>query len=451
MYIDVKRQCKRLRKVIFAGVVALCGVGAAHAQPLIIPDTGGYDQLDGGGSSTSQKDLSGVFVDGNMFGFAWDETDLSGNNSSDTCTFFQAPDTTVHAVCYSVQFEPDGSITPGFPSFFVEHCVANNGSSTYGNSKCTGNNPTSSDYTASCDAPILVTSYFGAEDDDDDLQAKCTITGLGGNDAAELQLINTCTKPSASPSSVSSDCIFDPNEPDPGFLKLEKVIVDGTAVPTDFTLTATGPNTLTGDGSTVVTPVIAGDYTLTESSTLLDDNSYELVDIMCTTAGGVDVPVDSAGMFALPSLTEVTCVYSNQVAFTEAPDIAINKTPDTSTVEPGADVEFTLAVTVGTGNVAINNVVVTDNQCDSAPALQSGDNGDGVLDITETWIYTCTVSDINADFTNTATATGTSPGGTGVNASDTAAVSVLLNPSITVAKSSTTTELSAPGQLTAIW
>ncbi|MET0829113.1 MAG: collagen-binding domain-containing protein, partial [Microbacterium sp.] len=61
--------------------------------------------------------------------------------------------------------------------------------------------------------------------------------------------------------------------PDPptGTLTLEKVVVNdgGTAVPADWTLTATGPATITGAGnSAAVTEqtVPAGDYTLSESN-----------------------------------------------------------------------------------------------------------------------------------------------------------------------------------------
>lgn len=148
------------------------------------------------------------------------------------------------SVCYSVQFEPDGTITNGFPQYEIYSCE-----DTYDGAqqKCTGNNPVSTEYAVTCGEPVVVPSYF-TPDDQDDLQADCRVTNTDGSTATDLLLLNTCTKTSASPSSNSNDCLFSDAV---GFLQLEKVVVDGDATGADFTLTAGTLSRNGPDGSAV--------------------------------------------------------------------------------------------------------------------------------------------------------------------------------------------------------
>jgi PKD repeat protein len=64
--------------------------------------------------------------------------------------------------------------------------------------------------------------------------------------------------------------------------------------------------------------------------------------------------------------------------------IDIEKTPETQTVVSGEDAHFTLTVS-NPGDVELSNVVVTDAQCDVLTG-PSGDDGDGVLQTSETWV-----------------------------------------------------------------
>ena len=226
----------------------LPGAEAAHITPVTVLDTGGLDQVDTGGGA--QFDITGATVGHGEFGFAWDETDLTGNNSSDTCTYFLEPDGSVTAVCYSVQFEDDGTVTSGFPVSYVLACTE----AQYSNGKCTGNTPISTEYSATCTAPSLVDPYFGDADDDQDLEASCVINELTG-DVDGLLLLNTCSKASASQSSLSNDCLFSEI---PAFLQLTKVVTNNTTPATDFTLTATGTDTISGAGETQLIPVTPG-------------------------------------------------------------------------------------------------------------------------------------------------------------------------------------------------
>jgi uncharacterized repeat protein (TIGR01451 family) len=61
-----------------------------------------------------------------------------------------------------------------------------------------------------------------------------------------------------------------------------------------------------------------------------------------------------------------------------------------ATAEVGDTITYTFTVTLTAGSPPISGVVVTDPICDSPPTLQSGDDGDGVLEQGETWIFTCT-------------------------------------------------------------
>ncbi|CAN5697113.1 hypothetical protein BH23PLA1_BH23PLA1_32940 [soil metagenome] len=64
-----------------------------------------------------------------------------------------------------------------------------------------------------------------------------------------------------------------------------------------------------------------------------------------------------------------------------------------------------------TGNVPLSGVVVTDDQ-GFAPLFVSGDtNGNGLLDLTETWTYTATIPATAGQYTNIGEVQGTSPTG----------------------------------------
>jgi uncharacterized repeat protein (TIGR01451 family) len=108
------------------------------------------------------------------------------------------------------------------------------------------------------------------------------------------------------------------------------------------------------------------------------------------------------------------------------PAIDIAKTPDTQTIVSGSTATFTLAVT-NTGDVSLTNVTVSDalapNCARTFATLTAG----------QKQTYTCTRANVTADFTNSATATGTPPVGSAVSDTDTALVDVI-HPAIDIAK-----------------
>jgi uncharacterized repeat protein (TIGR01451 family) len=106
-----------------------------------------------------------------------------------------------------------------------------------------------------------------------------------------------------------------------------------------------------------------------------------------------------------------------------SPAISITKNPKSQSIASGAAANFTITVT-NTGNVTLTNVTVSDaltpgcnESSTTIPALASMAPGASVT-------YNCSLANVTASFTNSATATGTPPSGPNVSATDTAPVTV---------------------------
>ncbi|MCK9361154.1 ice-binding family protein [Patescibacteria group bacterium] len=104
------------------------------------------------------------------------------------------------------------------------------------------------------------------------------------------------------------------------------------------------------------------------------------------------------------------------------PLINIVKTPAPLTLPfSGGSVVYSYVVT-NPGTVALSNVTVTDNRCSNVTRVSGDVNNDSLLQVSETWRYTCT-SNIPATTVNTAIATGQANGLTAV---DTALATVVV-------------------------
>src|SRR5205814_1824476 len=152
--------------------------------------------------------------------------------------------------------------------------------------------------------------------------------------------------------------------------------VTETPVPTDWTLDGylvkADPN-----GTATCSPTEPG-YTGTSASITADTNNY------------------------------LVCIKNHYTApFVPAPAIDTQKGPDPQTIVKGDTATFTITVT-NTGNVTLTNVTVTDAL---APGCASSI---GTMLAGAVVTYPCTVTNVQAGFTNSATATGTPPTGPNV-------------------------------------
>ncbi|MGI9648781.1 MAG: SdrD B-like domain-containing protein [Acidimicrobiia bacterium] len=175
------------------------------------------------------------------------------------------------------------------------------------------------------------------------------------------------------------------------------------------------------DGRTTVTDVDgfyqfaaeAGSYTVT-----VDEADPDFPASALLTVGANPAP---ASIAAGETLTTVDFGY-----IIAGPGILLEKDPASQTVLTGSDVDFSITVT-NVGNVALTGVTVVD------PLVPDCDLSPTVLAPGATTSYTCTAAAVGADFTNTATATGTPPIGPDVTSVDTASVDVV-DPAITISK-----------------
>ncbi len=152
-------------------------------------------------------------------------------------------------------------------------------------------------------------------------------------------------------------------------------------------------------------------------------------------------PVRSGQVFVNP-FTALTASWTLTISAAESDYDAI-----------GDVLHYTIRID-NTGDLPISNIIVTLTGADAGSTVYvSGDNnGNNSLDPSETWIYSSThtvvQADINADhYANTATATGTHPGGSINPASDNENVTALQRPALTITKSALETNYQAAGDV----
>jgi uncharacterized repeat protein (TIGR01451 family)/gliding motility-associated-like protein len=167
--------------------------------------------------------------------------------------------------------------------------------------------------------------------------------------------------------------------------------------------------------------VYTADYAITQ-----DDIDAGIVTNQATATGtpptGANV-TDLSGATIDDDLSTDTIICNNAaiaIVKTSAYDPIVN---GDCTAAAGDTIAYTFTVT-NQGNVPLTNVTVTDPLLEAPNPVvliagPTGDDGDGILQTTETWVYTAdyaiTQDDIDAGIvTNQATATGTPPTGTNV-------------------------------------
>lgn len=120
----------------------------------------------------------------------------------------------------------------------------------------------------------------------------------------------------------------------------------------------------------------------------------------------------------------------------EEPGISVAKSASAGVVRSGDTVTYTYVVS-NTGENALSNVTLTDDKCSNVEFVNGDDDGDVLLDLDETWTFTCEQA-LTEDTTNVATVVGTDPDGDTVDDTDDAFVDVI-NPGIAIDKSANVT------------
>ena len=128
--------------------------------------------------------------------------------------------------------------------------------------------------------------------------------------------------------------------------------------------------------------------------------------------------------------------------------IALTKTPSAELVPTGTSVTYTYKVT-NDGTVDLTTIQLVDDKC-SPVVYRSGDTGDKILAVGETWTYTCQKA-LTETTKNTADVTGLTPSGGRVGATDTALVQVFnpanLDAKIKIKKSANKTKVKKGGKV----
>ncbi|NRD22525.1 tandem-95 repeat protein [Winogradskyella litoriviva] len=217
-------------------------------------------------------------------------------------------------------------------------------------------------------------------------------------------------------------------------------VAAGDSVTYNFTVTNSGDVLI--NSITIIDDLLGGDITTT--LTLVGDNGDGILDPSETwvftapdytitqddvDAGNITNNVTANGLEpdgTTPVVaTDTYIIDANNTDVTLCNDGAINIVKDASTTNTGCVgegdlVTYTFTVT-NTGDVSINSITITDDLLGgdiTSTLTLVGDNGDGILDPTETWVftapdYTITQDDVDAgNITNNVTANGLQPDGT---------------------------------------
>ncbi|MDX1992190.1 MAG: choice-of-anchor D domain-containing protein [bacterium] len=170
----------------------------------------------------------------------------------------------------------------------------------------------------------------------------------------------------------------------------------------------------------------AGTYTITETL----PQGWGLLSATCT--GATATPITNGVSLTLAGNQNVTCTFNNTNA--AGPAISLTKAAVTTPINPGAAANFTITIT-NTGLVNLNTINLADPQCTTGPTRTQAGNGNQILEVGESWVYSCSIAGVTTDVTNTATVTALPVGGgQQVTATNTATVTVNPVPSIDLTK-----------------
>ena len=214
---------------------------------------------------------------------------------------------------------------------------------------------------------------------------------------------------------------------------VDSVLQRETKIVYTYTLENTGNVALSGVtvDDDAFTSGIPGDDFDVRPYYVSGDNGNSILDVGETWTYEYKVTVTQAQISAGVDLVNVVTADSTQtdpdtatetVTITPTPGMNITKTADVDSVDAAGDQIVYTYTLENTGNVALNGVTVDDDaftsgipgdDFDVRPYYVSGDNGNSILDVGETWTYqykvTVTQAQINAgvDLVNVVTADST--------------------------------------------
>jgi uncharacterized repeat protein (TIGR01451 family) len=205
--------------------------------------------------------------------------------------------------------------------------------------------------------------------------------------------------------------------------------------------------TVTNEGNTPLSDIAVSDNMVGEIVFVSGDgNENSYLDLgetwaftgnYTTGANDPDILVNTANVSGMDALEKrVTASTSASVSvFKPKPGIALTKTAEPSRVHVGDEITYTFTVT-NTGNVPLSDISVDDNRLGSIPYESGDENGNGLLDLDEAWVFTAVYTASSDDYktlVNTAEASGTDAMEQTVSDTDRASVAIL-KPGIKLAK-----------------
>ncbi len=227
----------------------------------------------------------------------------------------------------------------------------------------------------------------------------------------------------------------------------------GQVVPYVFSVHNIGNMTLSGitvtDLNCSVVPTYQSGDTNSDSK-LQTTETWTYTCSHTVTQAEIDADGDLSNIVTADSVESAPDTDTKNIPISQNPAIHVAKSSTTTSVSNAGQVVPYVFSVHNIGNMTLSGITVTDPKCDAAPVYGSGDtNTNSQLEVTETWVYTCshTVTqaeiDADGDLSNTVTADSVESGPD----TDTKNIPISQNPAIHVAKSSTTTSVSNAGQV----
>jgi LPXTG-site transpeptidase (sortase) family protein len=232
-----------------------------------------------------------------------------------------------------------------------------------------------------------------------------------------------------------------------------EITVAGQVVPYSFTITNTGNVSLSGmtvnDPKCDAAPALLSGDANTDSI-LQTTETWIYTCTHTVTQAEIDAGGILSNTVTVDSAESIPATDTYFIPVTQTPAINVAKSSTTTSITTaGQEVPYKFTVT-NNGNVTLTGITVSDPNCTTSISGPSGDsNSDTKLQVTETWIYTCshTVTQAEIDAGGILSNTVTVDSAESIPATDTYFIPVTQTPSIHVVKSSTTTEITVAGQV----